>query len=326
MYLFFLLEILTIVINKPLKPSIGGDKNKDKDNPFAGMSDADLDKMMKDYGLESKDLGINKKDNGKNSKSKKSLSPFDSLSLEDDPLAMLSGHKKENNDEVPMKINEIYNKNRQILKNFELSSLDAHTLVNLVSKYQIFDRLPVTAMNIINEVHQSPSYDKLDKLDNSGSKQDETNILISNTLNSQVFIDQENKVGRKGMLTLVNKDTAEIRNVWAVLNSKVFCLYKSSNYLKILKIYRVSMLKIKDYIFSPCFFVYYENDNQQQKFRSNKKKGEIRGLKNLQDKEKKVNLSLSSFKETQSLICALNFREKDYWLKLINYHKEQYKN
>lgn len=326
----------------------------DKDNPFAGMSDAELDKMMKEYGLDSKDLGISKKSSSGGSKGK-SKSSLD-ISLDMDPLSMLemSNSNKSNDKESssPKKIEEIYAKNKEILKKFVLSEKDAYSLLTHISKFQIFNKLPLTAMNIIKESNSRNSYLKLSDKDTS-YKQDETNILISNTLNSQVFIDHENKVGRKGMLSLVNKDTAEIKNVWAVLNSRVLSLYNSSNYLNIVKIYRISMLKIKDFIYSPCFFVYYGddasdsiNDSNYSLINSNLEKNQIqKDVENLNDKNMKSLSSISSkksiqnenknssssnyfsnFKNSQSLICALNFREKEYWLKLIKYHKKQYVN
>jgi hypothetical protein len=325
----------------------------DKDNPFAGMSDAELDKMMKEYGLDSKDLGISKKSSSSNSSSSGSgkikKSSFD-MNLDEDPLAMLeiSNSHKSPESSSPKKIKEIYSKNKEILKKFELSEKDAYSLITQVSKFQIFNKLPLTAMNIIKESKSQKSYIKISKKDTL-NKNDETNtnMLISNTLNSQVFIDHENKVGRKGMLSLVNKDTAEVKNVWAVLNSRVFCLYKSSNYLNILKIYRISMLKIKDFIYSPCFFLYYgengidseeEGDKNLKNLNLNKNKiktdsekdmlslSSLSNRNNVRNENSSRSLNFANFKNSQSLICALNFREKDYWLKLINYHKDQYKN
>jgi hypothetical protein len=362
---FFILTIINILyfsntVNaKSLLKTNTNKSTSDKDNPFAGMSDAELDKMMKEYGLDSKDLGISKKSSSSNSSSSGKIknSSLD-MSLDEDPLAMLeisnSNSHKSQEFSSPKKIKEIYAKNKEILKKFELSEKDAYSLITQVSKFQIFNKLPLTAMNIIKESKSQKSYQKISKKDTL-SKNDETNtnMLISNTLNSQVFIDHENKVGRKGMLSLVNKDTAEVKNVWAVLNSRVFCLYKSSNYLNILKIYRISMLKIKDFIYSPCFFVYYGENDSDGQVESDKNLRNLRNLnlnknkiKNDSESEKDMkslsslsrnrnnqknensprSLIFTNFKNSQSLICALNFREKDYWLKLIKYHKEQYKN
>lgn len=187
---------------------------------------------------------------------------------------------------------EIYFKNKELLKKFELNQRDAFNLLYIIKQFNIFNKLPITAMNILSEVESKPSFQNIYKL--HVNKTEEMNFLISNTLNSQVFIDHENKVGRKGLLTYIDKDTAEIKHLWAVINLRVFCLYKSSSYLNIYKIYRISMVQIKDLLYSPCFFIYISNDTVDSK-------------------------------ATQSLICALNFREKEYWINTLNHHREQYK-
>ena len=117
------------------------------------------------------------------------------------------------------------------------------------------------------------------------------NNLISSSINSQVFIDYEKKIGRKGLLTMIDQSTGKYENVWAVSNSKVFSLFNSENYLNIKKIFRNSSLKIIDFLYSPCFFV--------------------------------VNKLVS--KEQKTLLCGINFREKESWINTIEYQIEQYK-
>jgi hypothetical protein len=36
-------------------------------------------------------------------------------------------------------------------------------------------------------------------------------------------------------------------------------------------------------------------------------------------------LEENNFQNSQTLICALNFREKEYWTRTLKYHQEQYK-
>ena len=117
------------------------------------------------------------------------------------------------------------------------------------------------------------------------------NNLISNSINSQVFIDHEKKVGRKGLLSLIDQDKGRYENVWAISNSKVFSLFNSGNYLNIIKIFRNSAIKITDFLFSPCFFI--ENKNVK--------------------------------KESKTLLCAINYREKELWINSIEYQTELYK-
>jgi len=69
----------------------------------------------------------------------------------------------------------------------------------------------------------------------------------------------------------------------------VFCIYNSENYLNIIKIYRIQQIEIKDSLFSPCFFI-YNKDN---------------------------------FEFSKLLACAVNFNEKESWIKTIEYLKSQ---
>jgi hypothetical protein len=117
------------------------------------------------------------------------------------------------------------------------------------------------------------------------------NELISNSINSQVFIDHEKRVGRKGMLSLINQNKGSYSNVWAVSNSKVLSLFNSENYLNIIKIFRNSAIKIIDFLYSPCFFIANKNIK----------------------------------KEKKTLLCAVNYREKEFWINSIKYQMEQYK-
>jgi len=258
------ISVILIAIHLVVISNLQITKGKKSTSALDNLSDAELEKMMKDYGIEEKDMGIL-------SKSDKSK-----YKLNEDENSLINGKYSD------MKIGEIYKRNKEILKRFELSMKDITNLISQASNYKIFSRLPVSVMNVINSVYSNEAYQK-----GINVKPDDTNVLISNTLSSQVFVDHENKVGRKGMLSLLDIETGKVRNIWAVLNNKVLCLYSSKSYLNIIKIFRVSMIKIKDSIYSPCFFIL--------------------------------------IKEEKTLLCALNYREKDYWIKLINYHLLTYK-
>jgi hypothetical protein len=239
--------------------------NKKSNDPLADLSDAELEKMMKDYGIATSELD---KSGNKDKK--------------DDPLNMLEPI-------TPSTIEDVIKLNKEALKKFQITSKNAFDLLNILKDNKIFARLPVSAQNIVADSITKKSYLDINK--SQKNKNDNMNILISNTLNSQVILDHDNRMGRKGMLTLVNKDTAEVIQTWAILNYKVFCFYKSTNYLHIVKIYRVALVSIKDYPYSPCFFLYYSNIN-----------------------------------DSQALVCAINMKEKEYWIASFNYHKEQYNN
>jgi hypothetical protein len=261
MKLFYILLYEFILINCLRLNKVN---NKETDQ-LANLSDSELEKMMKDYGISTADL--------------EKSSPKDK---KQNPLNMLEP-------KIPSSIDDVIKLNKEALKKFQITSKNAFDLLNFLRDYKIFSRLPITAQNIVANSIMKKSYLDINK--SHKNKTDEMNILISNTLNSQVILDHDSRMGRKGMLTLVDKDNAEVIQTWAILNNKVFCFYKSSNYLHIVKIFRVAIVQVKDYPYSPCFFLYYNN-----------------------------------LKESQALVCAINVREKEYWIASLNYHKEQYNN
>ena len=81
----------------------------------------------------------------------------------------------------------------------------------------------------------------------------ETSMMNSPT--SQTFIDPDGKVGRKGILTLIDPTTGDSRFVWTVSNAKVLCFYQSQSFLTIVKLYRNSSLQVKDVYATPCFLL-----------------------------------------------------------------------
>lgn len=171
---------------------------------------------------------------------------------------------------------EIMEKNRKFLNKFDLSQRDAFNLIYTLKDYNIFSRLPLIAMNILNDASNHPEFKALENVHKNMTR--ETNNLISNTLNSQIFIDHENKMGRKGILTIIDKETGKSKNFWGVVNNRVFAFYKTSRYLNVEKIYRIAMTKIKDSIFTPCFYIYYDNTNEEERKLEEKKRFEAEKL------------------------------------------------
>jgi hypothetical protein len=164
--------------------------NKKSNDPLADLSDAELEKMMKDYGIATSELD---KSGNKDKK--------------DDPLNMLEP-------KTPSTIEDVIKLNKEALKKFQITSKNAFDLLNILKDNKIFARLPVSAQNIVADSITKKSYLDINK--SQKNKNDNMNILISNTLNSQVILDHDNRMGRKGMLTLVNKDTAEVIQTWAI--------------------------------------------------------------------------------------------------------------
>ncbi len=78
---------------------------------------------------------------------------------------------------------------------------------------------------------------------------------LMNSPNSQSFIDPDGKIGRKGILTLIDPENGDSKFVWTVSNAKVLCFFQSQSFLTIVKLYRNSSLQIKDINATPCFLL-----------------------------------------------------------------------
>lgn len=104
-----------------------------------------------------------------------------------------------------------------------------------------------------------------------------------NTPTSQTFIDPDGKVGRKGMLTLVDPIDGSSKFVWAVSNAKVLVFYQSQHFLTIVKLIRNSTLNIKDVVSTPCFII----------------------------------VSTREVKEGGYMVCSSSIQEKEVWVETI---------
>lgn len=104
---------------------------------------------------------------------------------------------------------------------------------------------------------------------------------LKNTQNSQIYVDPDGVIGRKGMLTILDPATDSSQFVWTVANSKVLCFYRSQSFLTIIKIYRNSELNVKDISATPCFLIN------------------------------------SSREKDNNLICTHSIDEKEIWLQTI---------
>jgi hypothetical protein len=108
------------------------------------------------------------------------------------------------------------------------------------------------------------------------------NSLITSP-NSQTFIDPDGKVGRKGVISLIDRVSGDSKFTWAVSNTKVLCFFQAQNYTSIIKLYRNSSLQVKDISATPCFMLW----------------------------DTKVP------KEGSILACTLSTQEKEIWLQTI---------
>jgi hypothetical protein len=180
----------------------------------------------------------------------------------------------------------IYENNRKALRNLYLGGQDIYTLLSSFKEFDLFERLSVIARSILGELYNTKGYQGLLKL--HSNEGDKVTSLILNSLNSQSFVDHENKVGGKGLLKLIDTESTE-RSVWTVF-SKVVSLYNSNSYLNIIKLYRLAFLSVRDTIYTPYFFLYYNN---------------------------------TDFDSSSSMLCALNYKENELWLNTMGYHKDQ---
>jgi len=83
---------------------------------------------------------------------------------------------------------------------------------------------------------------------------------LTNTPNSQTFIDPDGIIGRKGIITLLDPESGDSRFVWAVTNAKCLTFFQSQSFLTIVKLYRNSSLFIKDINATPCFLALNKKD------------------------------------------------------------------
>lgn len=265
----FLIFVLTI-----LKIKFINNLRLNKDDSLKGIPDDQLEGELKKYGVTNKDIELLSRGNSK--------------------LDLLKDNDRKFSDGVLARDNNDLNfkqKNIKILKNFNLKKEQIKKLLNVFQNHTMFFQLPVSAMNIVSNstTNLNEDYNYLNNFNNK---------LISNTLNSQVFVDSDNKVGRKGLLTLLNGSdnytNGIYEHMWVIVNSKVLCFYNTHQYLNIKHLFRIANIKIINPPFSPCFM--------------------IRNKETLDKNSNKV------------LACALNFKEKEFWIDTIKYHIKQYNN
>ena len=104
---------------------------------------------------------------------------------------------------------------------------------------------------------------------------------MKNAQNSQIYVDPDGTIGRKGMLTIIDPLSNGSQFVWTIANSKVLCFYRSQSFLTIIKLYRNSDLNVKDISATPCFLIN------------------------------------SSREKDNNLVCTQSIDEKEIWLQTI---------
>ena len=146
------------------------------------------------------------------------------------------------------------------------------------------------------------------------NKTEENNMLLSSTQSSVSFYNHESMFGRKGVATLINSDSAA-KAIWLVVNPQVLSFFSFNNHLEILKLYRLSNLKLTDFPFTSCFSVSLKSDEEKKEtkstdfFKQNKEELSSSMSKNKKNKLKK-----------NDVLCFVNENEKIVWINSIKKH------
>ena len=160
------------------------------------------------------------------------------------------------------------NINKLSLSKVKISPLQQSRIFSSLSKPNTFLRLPPIAMNIL-----ANNYNNFPKM-----------ISSQDSSMSSPFIDSFHLNGRKGQLTLIDTATTKYTNVWVIINSKVIAFYSENNYLKLIRLFRLSQIEIKDFLMSPCFFIIHKEN------------------------------------KSKVMLCAMDYKEKSNWISILYYY------
>ncbi len=129
----------------------------------------------------------------------------------------------------------------------------------------------------------------------------------------------------------------KVHTVWLVVNPNVFSVFDSINHLNILKLYRLSNIKVYDFFMSPCFEIKLKSDIKRSeliKSNQNPLKNDLLFKKLSENKSKKAEATYTTnelklildmiengvLSDKSDLFCFLNSYEKDLWLNSIKIH------
>lgn len=188
----------------------------------------------------------------------------------DDKLASFNHTNSNSSSGFNIKDNpsNIFFNNKLSLSNLRLSPLQQSRILSSLVQPNTFLKLPPIAMNLLANNYKSQ----------------QKGISSQDSSMSSPFIDSFHLNGRKGQLTLIDTSSTEYSNVWVIVNSKVIAFYSENNYLKLIKLFRLSQIEVKDFIMSPCFFITHKENNNKV------------------------------------MLCALDYKEKSYWVSILKYY------
>lgn len=132
-----------------------------------------------------------------------------------------------------------------------ISKQQARYLIEILKQPVFYNMLPSEAKDIVKVTRDNFQF----KLTQDGKIDDFIETNMTNTPNSQSFVDPDGQIGRKGILTIIDPINSNSKFAWAVSNSKTLTLFESQSFLVILKLYRNSALQLKDIPVTPCFLI-----------------------------------------------------------------------
>ena len=186
----------------------------------------------------------------------------------DDKLASFNHTNSSSGLNIKDNPSNIFFNNKLSLSNLRLSPLQQSRILSSLVQPNTFLKLPPIAMNLLANNYKSQ----------------QKGISSQDSSMSSPFIDSFHLNGRKGQLTLIDTSSTEYSNVWVIVNSKVIAFYSENNYLKLIKLFRLSQIEVKDFIMSPCFFITHKENNNKV------------------------------------MLCALDYKEKSYWVSILKYY------
>lgn len=289
-HIIVLLTILSLLNISAIKASELSKPKSDK--PDDTISDAELDEMLKDpkyASLVGKDAAALL--SASPTKSKDSPKPRNlkhQSKLKDDPLATLepdvSAEKPERIEVETKEEKEKRRKREEMEKKFKgydfISKQQARYLIEILRQPVFFNMLPTEAQSLVKATKDNFQF----KLVQDSKLEDYLEANLSNNPTSQTFIDPDGKVGRKGVLTVIDPESGSSKFLWVISNTRTLTFFESQSFLTIVKLFRNSSLVMRDVPATPCFIVY-------------DRKGTTEG---------------------SNLVCSNSTQEKEVWMQTIS--------
>lgn len=253
------------------------------------------------------------------------------------------------------KIQKIFDNNIKILSQFNIQEFQLFTLIeSVIRNKKLFLRLPVSAQNIISQAYENQKFLKMFESKKNNLKKLNSE-LVSSTISSVSFIDHNNKLGRKGVMKMINNE-GNYQQVWVVSNEATFSVFNDLDHMNLIHSIKSSDLSIIDFVNSSCFQITRKSDEirnlklevrekikPKNYFNSDKFEKNLSDLIDNKSLDNKINfkgktISINSLykisenklvkemknkgvlKDFKNLFCLVNTYEKEIWIKSIKNH------